>query len=100
MGTWGIGTFDNDDALDWFEELEAEGLQVAGSAIQVVLDLSPEYLESSVCANALAAAEVVAALRGRPSADLPDKVAAWVRRYPGDPGEELTVNARHVTGWS
>jgi hypothetical protein len=97
MGTWGTDLFANDDAMDWFAVLEAEGLQAAGAAVQDVLELAPNYLEAPICASALAAAEIIAALRGRPAAELPPDIVAWLARYPGaDPGEELTDNARRA----
>lgn len=100
MGAWGTEPFANDDALDWLAELEAEGLPAAGGAIQAVLDLAPEYLEAPICAAGLAAAEVIAALRGRPGASLPPGVQAWVSACAagpgGDPGDELVRNARRA----
>lgn len=97
MGTWGIDAFGNDDAMAWFAELEAEGLPAAGAAVQAVLDLAPDYLEAPICATALAAAEIIAALRGRPAAELPPDVSAWLARHAGtNPGDELTANAERA----
>lgn len=97
MGAWGTGVFDNDDALDWVSELETEGLQAAGGAVQTVLEGAPNYLEAPECAAALAAAEVIAALRGRPAADLPPEVRTWISRHSdAAPGEDLTQNARRA----
>jgi len=90
MGAWGAGNFENDDALDWLAVLQAEGLQAAGGAIQDVLTLADDYLEATTCCAALAAAEVIAALRGRPASRLPDELVEWLGRVSGDPGEELT----------
>jgi hypothetical protein len=94
MGAWGTASFENDDALDWLAVLEAEGLQATGGAIQDVLDLSDEYLEAPICSAALAAAEVLAALRGQPAANLPPDVLAWISAHPGDPPSDLVANAR------
>src|SRR5215218_9260762 len=94
MGAWGLESFENDDAMDWVAELQREGLPATGGAIQAVIELMDDYLEAPVCSEGLAAAEVLAALRGRPAASLPDEVFEWVRRYPGDPGPELTRNAQ------
>jgi hypothetical protein len=94
MGAWGAESFENDDAMDWVAELQGEGLPATGSAIQAVIELADDYLEAPICSAGLAAAEVLAALRGRPAASLPDDVLEWVRRYPGDPGAELTRNAQ------
>jgi hypothetical protein len=96
MGAWGAGNFENDDALDWLAVLQAEGLQAAGGAIQDVLTLADDYLEAPTCCAALAAAEVIAALRGRPASRLPDELVEWLGRVSGDPGEELTTNARNA----
>jgi hypothetical protein len=96
MGAWGAGNFENDDALDWLAVLQAEGLPAAGAAIQDVLTLADDYLEAPTCCAALAAAEVIAALRGRPAPRLPDELVEWLARVSGDPGEELTTNARNA----
>ena len=96
MGAWGTQSFENDDALDWLAALEAEGLPVAGAALAAVEELAPEYSEAPTCSAALAAAEVVAAMRGRPAAALPDEVAAWVARMPEDPGPLVETARRAV----
>lgn len=96
MGTWDTGTFDNDSALDWVAVLESEGLSAASDAFQAVIGQAGDYLDADDCASALAAAEVVAALRGRPAADLPGEVADWLAAHPGDPGDELAAAARRA----
>ena len=88
MGAWGVGTFENDDASDWVYQLEEAGdLALVKSALLAAAEPSG-YLESPTCAEALAAAEVVAALAGRPAPDLPEEVHAWVKAHrqkvPGD----------------
>jgi hypothetical protein len=96
MGAWGAGSFENDEALDFVLEMKEEGLILAGAALQEILDNADEYLEAPACSADLAAAEVVAALRGRPAAELPADVAAWIAAHPGDPGDELVRTARHA----
>jgi hypothetical protein len=96
VGAWGAGNFENDDALDWLAVLQAEGLPAAGAAIQDVLTLADDYLEAPTCCAALAAAEVIAALRGRPASRLPDELVEWLGRVSGDPGEQLATNARNA----
>lgn len=79
MGAWAHGSFGNDDALDWVGELEgAEGVEPIAEAFEAVLAAGDDYLKAPEASAALAAAEVVAALLGRPAAELPDEVAAWV----------------------
>ena len=78
MGAWGVGTFENDDASDWVYQLEeASDLTLVRETLGPAADPSG-YLESPTCCEALAAAEVVAALAGKPAPDIPEEVRAWV----------------------
>ncbi len=79
MGVWGPGTFENDDALDWVNELErSEDLSVIVATFNLVVDSSANYVEAFDSSTALAAAEVVAALAGSPRSSLPDQVIQWL----------------------
>jgi Domain of unknown function (DUF4259) len=67
MGTWGIGSFENDIACDWVYELEkVNDLSVIERALDEVLNVGEEYLDSHEAVEALAAAEVIARLKGNP----------------------------------
>ena len=80
MGAWNFGPFGNDDAADWLCELEAsDDASVICFALGVIA--GGRYLESSECCNALAAAEIVPALLGRPMMGLPNVAGAWVARH-------------------
>jgi hypothetical protein len=82
MGTWGTGPFDNDDAADWLYALEeSSDISTIAAALGVITDIGDEYLEAPDCWNALAAVEIVAALRGHPIADLPDNAKVWVEAH-------------------
>jgi hypothetical protein len=88
MGAWGVGTFENDDAGDWVYRLEeSEDLTLLMETLRPAADPAG-YLEGPASAEALAAAEVVAALAGRAAPDLPEEVQAWVKAHrqkvPGD----------------
>lgn len=85
MGTWGVNAFENDTALDWVWELEeSEDLSVVMAALEGPLaDDADEYLEAPVCEMALAAAEIVAALKGHPPEKLPPEADDWVKRNRG-----------------
>lgn len=84
MGAWDIGSFDNDGASDWLYQLEkSSDTSLISSALRAVTDIGNEYLEAPVCCNALAAAEIVAALRGHPLANLPDEAKLWVDAHRG-----------------
>jgi hypothetical protein len=78
MGAWAHGSFDNDDAMDWVGELEGvEGAAPISEAFETVL-AADDYVEAPEASMGLAAAEVVAALLGKPAAALPAEVTAWV----------------------
>jgi uncharacterized protein DUF4259 len=79
MGAWGVGSFENDDALGWVDELvEAADLSPVEEAVATVDEIGEGYLEAPEASVAIAAAEVVAAVRGFPGPDLPDAVRAWI----------------------
>lgn len=79
-GAFDIGPFDNDDALDWVWELsESNDLSAVKRALRDAIDASG-YMEAPTGSAAVAAAEVVAALKGKPRAELPAEVVEWVER--------------------
>jgi Domain of unknown function (DUF4259) len=83
MGAWGIGPFENDDAQDFASELESDGASAIRAALEAVALLEPEaYLEAPASSRAIAAAEVLAATRGRPAPDLPPEITDWVSSAP------------------
>jgi hypothetical protein len=83
MGTWGTGTFENDGASDWVYDLEEAKAPASFLAETLKSGLNEEYLESTDASNALAAAEVVAALLGHPAANLPQSVTSWLSNHAG-----------------
>lgn len=77
MGAWGVLPFENDNALDWVWNLEEVGdTSVLTDALEAAV--STAELDED-CEEAVAAAEVVAALRGKPLAELPDEVTEFLR---------------------
>lgn len=83
MGSWGAGTFDNDSALDW------QGEFLAGTPRPVKLKacfnrvLKSQEGDVDLESAALAAAEVLAGLRGHPAESLPDELADWISASRG-----------------
>lgn len=91
MGAWGVGSFENDDALDWvFLLQEAEDNSLLVDAFAVIMLPADEPPEAPDCAAALAAAEVVAAMNGAAAATLPDEAQEWVFAYRPLAGDKLT----------
>jgi hypothetical protein len=82
MGTWAVGAFGNDFALDWAQDLqESKDLFFIEDTLNNVLSPdSAEYLEAPFAAEGLAAVEVLARLYGKPGEDDENTadVAAWV----------------------
>lgn len=72
MGAWGTRNFENDESQDWiFDVIDSrDGGQVTDTLARVIN--KTEQLEMQDCAEALAAAEVVAALTGKASDDFPE----------------------------
>ena len=97
MGAWGVGTFENDDASDWVYQLEEAGdLTLVREALGAAADPAG-YLESPTCSEALAAAEVVAALTGKAAPDLPEEVRAWVAEHRTRvPADLVTLTVRAI----
>lgn len=81
MSAWGIGTFENDSALDWVHDLaEFDDAKFLSETLQAVFEETEDdgFLDSDVGSYALAAAEVVAAARGKPHPELPLEVSEWL----------------------
>ncbi|MFZ4573191.1 MAG: DUF4259 domain-containing protein [Phycisphaerales bacterium] len=93
MAAWGFGNFENDDALDWTADLIDIGEELIPEAFARVKEAVDDYLEADLCSFALAAAEVVAAMNGKPSADLPEEVTEWLTGRPA-PAADLLSSAR------
>ena len=94
MGAWGYSVFENDDAGDWVWDLEeSTDMSAIVEALDLVTDEAGEYLEAPDCSMAVAAAEVVAALHGKPAANLPEEVSKWVA---GKPAPNAAISAQAV----
>jgi len=95
MGAWGINTFESDEASDWLDEFCEEPKEdLLFDTFAVINDIGEDYLELTESSAALAAAEVVAALRGKPSSGLPDEAQECVRNFKLKPNNELLVAAQ------
>lgn len=94
MGAWSHEPFGNDVAGDWVYDLErSKDLSAIGSALSAVTDEADEYLEAPQCSAALAAAEVVAAMLGKPVESLPEEVTVWMKGKPR-PDDALISKAK------
>ena len=95
-GAWDTGPFANDDALDWVWELsESNDASVIETALSSAAN-SSGYLEAPTASMAIAAAEVVAALRGNPRPELPEDVTTWVQNHDVAVEDDLLKIARQA----
>ena len=68
MGTWGTGSFENDQAVDWTYGLEGKAdLSYVETTIDRVLDVGIDYLDRDVAQEAVAAIEAVLLLLTGPA---------------------------------
>lgn len=79
MGTWGSGSFDDDIACDWLEDLfDSDPI----AFFRQCLDLSGiDQLEHLACVGVVCTAEVLHAHARTPRDGLPEVVQVWVNEY-------------------
>lgn len=93
MGAWGPGQFENDDALDFLAELDGpDDLETAFAALPPA---EGGEVEATEAARAMAAAEIVAAMMGRPGPDCPEDLRARLEAF-GAPDRKLVELAREA----
>ncbi|MET7281787.1 DUF4259 domain-containing protein [Kribbella sp. NPDC005582] len=87
MAAWDATVFGNDDAADWAGDLAdaGEDQRVAEALERAAGTARGEYLEASEGAQALAAAEIVAAAAGAPTGVSPynERALAWASGRAG-----------------
>jgi len=94
MGAWGEKAFENDSALDWLNDLEAEGVDALRHILESVAETDEQdYLDVDDGAAAIAAAEIVAAARGRGRDRLTKPAIAWLDANAGELGEDDLIVA-------
>lgn len=93
MGTWGYDHFENDGALDFLDRLIAQDtLTPVEEAFYAILSLD-DYIDVDYGEEAVAAAEVVALLRGNPRKSLPEPLTEWHQSHQLPVNDALTAQA-------
>ena len=85
MGAWGFLPFENDDAMEWLDELEDGGAEVVRAALQVA---EADYLEAPDGSTAVAAAEIISTSQGNPPGEVPENVTSWLATYGSELGPD------------
>ena len=80
-GATGPGSFENDDAWDWVSRCtRSTGTRAIAIAFRKVS--GAPFVEAPEASAAVAAAEVVAAARGKVGVGFPDDLREWLRHQP------------------
>lgn len=98
MGAWGTGYFENDDAMDWLNDLSSNpGWQIVSAAFEEVESTKGDYLEAPEGSAAVAAAAVLAGKflsvtpAGPTSLGLPEAAIKVVDNLPAPSGGLATL---------
>src|SRR5215813_11008629 len=97
MGAWGPGVFENDTACDFASAVaDGGGIPALAQALDRVLSSEGDYLEAPDAEEGLAAAEIVARLKGSPGEETADTAAidAWVKGLQAATPDELVEKAK------
>lgn len=92
-GRWGADTLANDDALDLLAQVVPNG---GAESIRSALDAAlaaASPLDDERASRALAAAELVAAMVGKPSSNLPARGKEWAALHSKDANKDLVQSA-------
>ena len=82
MGAWGIGPFENDDAMDWVWGLDGDNAAdvVRETVRSVSRAAAGAYLEVTDGANAIAAATILASAADGEAEGLPPEAIEYLKR--------------------
>jgi hypothetical protein len=80
MSAWGIANFENDVALNFVQELTTHKKQLAIAAFFEVFSskFNPGETTLDECLGFFTIAEILAAIQGSPSEDLPLELRDWI----------------------
>jgi len=88
-GAWGVGSFENDDALEFVSEVLKERMPEPISGPFKHAHHSNGYIDATLGARILVAAEAYAAMNGKPSDDLPEEFATRFAPLPCKPDRKI-----------
>jgi hypothetical protein len=95
MATWGIGTFENDTACDFAGDIAEGNLASLEESLDRVLTVRGDYLEASDAAEALAAVDIIARLKGNGGEQTAytEAIDRWIERQPSPPQQVMVKGA-------
>lgn len=96
-GAWGVGSYDNDMAQDWY--LDIQGAPIRGIIIERAFDVPPVgYLDVDECSIVFAAAEIIVAKRTGDLGSIPFDGNEWILSLDS-PSNLLLEKARLAIGY-
>jgi hypothetical protein len=95
MAGWGTGSFENEEAQDFLGRLKSLGIDDLRQILARAAD-QRDYMEAPESSVAIAAAEVIAALKGAPSSNVPREIADWLNTTRSGVTPDLNKLARRA----
>lgn len=89
MGAWGVGSFENDSALDFVGSIK--GIDDL-TRVFAALEQEGAYADADKASEAVAAADLVAAMMGRPATEIPEYLTETVAGF-GTADDDLIAAA-------
>ncbi len=97
MGAWGVGNFENDDAVDWTCDIgDSKGVKILIRPLRYVASES-DYLEAPDCCQALASAEIIAKALSQDTSALPEEIQVWLKQKKGLFGKPPAIEKEHAS---
>lgn len=79
MGTWGLGTFDDDLACDWLEDLyDSDAIAFFDQCLDLTGHQDLEYL---ACVGVVCTAEILHGVLAEPREGLPEVACQWIEGH-------------------
>jgi hypothetical protein len=97
MAGWGTRSFENEDAQDWLGQLKSLGVDDLKRIFVRAAD-EEDYLEAPDASVVVAAAEVLAAMKGAPCEKLPRQIAEWTSQPNDGTSSDLNELAVRAVG--
>ncbi|QDA61946.1 DUF4259 domain-containing protein [Hymenobacter jejuensis] len=94
MATWGYHNFDNDAAADFAEDFRDNPNEAVLLEALAAVAEEEEHIDADAASEALAAAEIIAAVMGKPAQDLPVDLIPVIVKMDTDESEDLLELAR------
>lgn len=79
MGSWGPGTFEDDIACDWLEDLHDSDPIAFFAQCLDLRDL--DYMEFLACVGVVCTSEMIHALTFKPRLGLPEAALSWINDH-------------------